>query len=174
MTQKIRMTLLIDERSHPELYADLNSIVGDRFRTERVRYLAAMGLVLSGRAQAMQPQAWAVDVPPGPSGNAAAAAPAATAAAAPGQPAHGSAPPHPADARAGPFTPNTGSPPGPMNPANRSDTTLSVAAATAPNTSAEPVVTSGAQEHDSPAARAARTLAQSGLFGRPSNKANNS
>lgn len=174
MTQKIRMTLLIDERSHPELYADLNSIVGDRFRTERVRYLAAMGLVLSGRAQAVQPQAWAADVPPSPSGTASTAAPAPTAAATPGQPAHGSAPPHAAAAGAGVFTPDTGSPSGPMNPANRSDTALPGAAATAPNTSVEPAVASATQQQDSPAARAARTLAQSGLFGRPSNKTNNS
>jgi hypothetical protein len=49
MTNKLRMTLLIDERSHPELYADLISIDGDRNRTERVRWLAGLGLVLSAR-----------------------------------------------------------------------------------------------------------------------------
>lgn len=55
MSQKIRMTLLIDERSHPELYADLAGIDGDRNRTERVRYLAGIGLVLSANQVAARP-----------------------------------------------------------------------------------------------------------------------
>lgn len=46
MSHKVRMTLLVDEKSHPDLYADLIGIEGDRNRTERVRYLAGLGLHL--------------------------------------------------------------------------------------------------------------------------------
>jgi hypothetical protein len=49
MANKIKMALQIDEASHPDLYAHIIGIKELRNRTERVRHLASLGLLLVNR-----------------------------------------------------------------------------------------------------------------------------
>jgi hypothetical protein len=49
MANKIKMALQIDEASHPDLYAHIIGINELRNRTERVRHLASLGLLLVSR-----------------------------------------------------------------------------------------------------------------------------
>lgn len=152
MSQKIRMTLLIDERSHPELYADLADIEGDRNRTERVRYLAGIGLVLTAnRVQVTAPQA---TTPLRVDSSASAERPTPE--------------PRPTAASARPESTSGAAEteiPSAHQPLGRLHVDKTAATSGAPRAEA---LLPPQQDAESPAQRAARQMAQAGLFGRPS------
>lgn len=172
MSNKLKMTLLIDEMSHPDLYAHLSTIDGLRNRTERVRYLAGMGLMLTRKAlMATTPVTDPLQATPTastekstqllpPSGTA--AAPQVLGAQELSRIPVDSKTPIPDEATLSTFRNPTDTPPAafPQSGQQVTSVTVDTLGASDTNTPAD----------ESPAAKAARRMAQAGLFGTPSVK----
>lgn len=168
MSNKLKMTLLIDELSHPHLYAHLLTINGLRNRTERIRYLASMGLVLQPLMSAVTPAtaaAPAASMSPGQG----AASPTDKPESAPSQtlvPLQVS--PVPVDSQStlpdlsllSTSASTTSSSDGPEMPAGQGVSDVTV--------DREPAPVQTPPQEESLAAKAARQMAKAGLFGVPS------